>query len=57
MPSSQQEYYRGRAAEERAAATGAADPGLAALHERAARLFESLASELDRPPHAVAPGW
>jgi hypothetical protein len=57
IPSSQQNYYRSRAAEERDAAAGTIDPGLAELHARAARLFESLASEIDRPRPAIAPGW
>ena len=57
ISSTQQDYYRNRAAEERTAAASAADPGLAELHKRMARLFESLANELDRPPHAIAPGW
>ena len=57
IPSAQQDYYRSRAAEERDAAEGASDPILSELYARTARLFESLASELDRPRHAIAPGW
>jgi hypothetical protein len=57
IPPSQQDYYRSRAAEERDAAAGASDPELSELHARMARLFASLAIELDRPRHAIAPGW
>ena len=57
ISSPQQDYYCSRAAEERDSAAGASDPVLAELHERMARLFESLAAELDRPRHAIAPGW
>jgi len=54
---SQQEYYRGRAVEERAAAASASDLKLSELHQRMARFFESLASEADRPRSSIAPGW
>ena len=57
ISSQQQEYYRDRAAEERDAAAGSTDATLAELHARAARLFESLANEMDRPRPAIAPGW
>lgn len=57
ISSQQQSYYRGRAAEERAAAAGASDPKLAELHDRMAQFFESLDRELDRPRHSIAPGW
>lgn len=57
ISSPQQEYYRGRAVEERDAAAGSADPDVAELHGRMARLFESLANEMDRPRPAIAPGW
>jgi hypothetical protein len=57
ISSPQQDYYCNRAAEERDAAAVATDPNLADLHQRMARLFESLASELDRPRNDIAPGW
>jgi hypothetical protein len=57
IPSSQQDYYRSRAVEERDAAAGSSDADLAELHGRMARLFESLANEIDRPRPAIAPGW
>ena len=57
ISSAQQDYYRSRADEERDAAANTADPDVADLHGRMARLFDSLATELDRPRHAIAPGW
>lgn len=57
ISSPQQLYYRGRAAEERAAAAGARDTKLAELHDRMAQFFESLDRELDRPRHSIAPSW
>jgi hypothetical protein len=53
----QQDYYRGRAAEERDAAAGSTDADLAELHKRMARLFDSLANEIDKPRPVIAPGW
>lgn len=57
ISSTQRDYYCSRAAEERDAAAVATDPNLAELHQRMARVFEGLASELDRPRNAIAPGW
>ena len=57
ISSVQQDYYRGRAAEERDAAAGSTDADLAELHKRMARLFDSLANEIDKPRPAIAPGW
>lgn len=57
ISASQRDYYCRRAAEERDAAAVATDPTLADLHQRMARVFESLVSELDRPRNAIAPGW
>lgn len=57
MSSAQQDYYRARAIEERDAASNASESNIAGLHEQMARMYESLAAELDRPRHAVAPAW
>lgn len=57
MSSPQQDYYRARAFEEREAAARSTEPNVAGLHEQMARMYESLARELDRPRHAVAPAW
>ena len=57
MSSTQQDYYRARAVEEREAATNTAETNIAGLHEQMARMYESLANELDRPRHSVAPAW
>lgn len=57
MSSPQRDYYRARAIEERDAASKSTEASVAGLHEQMARMYESLADELDRPPHAVAPAW
>ena len=57
MSSAQQDYYRARASEERDAAANAAESNVAGLHMQMARMYESLADEIDRPRHAVAPAW
>ena len=57
VSSPQLDYYRARAIEEREAASRATESNVAGLHEQMARMYESLASELDRPRHAVAPAW
>lgn len=57
MSSKQQDYYRARAIEEREAATNSIESNVAGLHEQMARMYESLANELDRPRYSVAPAW
>jgi hypothetical protein len=57
MSSTQQDYYRARAVEEREAATNSIESSVAGLHEQMARMYESLANELDRPRYSVAPAW
>lgn len=57
MSSAQQDYYRARAVEERDAASASSESSVAGLHLQMARMYESLADELDRPRHAVAPAW
>lgn len=57
MSSSQVDYYRTRAIEERGAAARATESNMAGLHEQMARMYESLARELERPRYAVAPAW
>lgn len=57
MSSSQQDYYRARAVEEREAASTSQESNVAGLHEQMARMYESLANELDKPRHPVAPAW
>jgi hypothetical protein len=57
LSSAQQDYYRARAIEEHDAASSSTEASVAKLHEQMARMYESLANELDRPRHAVAPAW
>ena len=57
MPSPERDYYRARAMEERDAASKSTESNVAGLHLQMARMYESLANELDRPRHAVAPAW
>ena len=57
MSSPQQDYYRARAIEEREAAAKSTESNVAGLHLQMARMFDSLADELDRPRHSVAPAW
>jgi hypothetical protein len=33
------------------------ESNVAGLHEQMARMYESLANELDKPRHPVAPAW
>ena len=57
MCSSQQDYFPARAVEEHEAATNSIESNVAGLHEQMARMYESLANELDRPRYSVAPAW
>ena len=57
MSSPQQAYYRARAIEEREAASRSTESNVAGLHEQMARMFDSLADELDRPRRDIAPAW
>ena len=38
-------------------ATNSIESNVAGLHEQMARMYESLANELDRPRYSVAPAW
>jgi hypothetical protein len=57
MSSPELHYYRARALEEREAAAKCAESNVAGLHQQMARMYESLAREMDRPRHPVAPAW
>jgi hypothetical protein len=55
MPSQDEDYYRGRAIEERIAAEDASKAQVAQIHEELARLYQALADHPElRPPRKVA---
>ena len=50
MSSEQPDYYRGRAAEERAAAASAPNPAIARTHNDLASMYDRMAKEAEREP-------